>query len=312
MNNPAPRQPESFEAPRGNRTAFVGIAGVVVVVLGVLLSFALLRDPSSAAPIEGELLSDASGEPEAKPASAGGNRSTPQPTPDSTVSAPEIVADAPTLPDAATRLVDQAEQLRREGNDVEALGMLKQAAVQLKTRGDQAVANADAASADVYRDALEGVQGQVDELQALIGETGAPTLENRTPHAPSTPGEVRELTIVALGNFPYDPDAGGVPADVAALEGAGIRLSGFMVPGYQTDKLREFTLVPDVYECCFGQPPGLEHMIRVTLPEAKAVNFYYGEVEVTGTLRVEEELRDGYVVNLFTIEDVTSVRATGK
>lgn len=318
MNNRESQQPQSFEAPRGNRTAFAGVAAVVAVGVGLLVAFGLLRDPSSAAPVEGELLSDASGEPEAKPTPAGEAGSPPQPTPRTTlqptppVSDPEIASDAPTLPDAVTSLIDQAEQLQSEGNDVDALDLFKQAAVQLKTRGDQATANADAASADLYRDALQGVQAQVNQLQASVGGTAVPTLENRTPHAPPSPGEVRDMTIVKLGNFPYDPDAGGVPSDVAALDGQGIRLSGFMVPGYQTDKLREFTLVPDIYECCFGQPPGLEHMIRVTLPEGKAVSFYYGEVEVTGTLQVEEELRDGYVVNLFTIKDVTSVRATGK
>ena len=81
--------------------------------------------------------------------------------------------------------------------------------------------------------------------------------------------------------------------------------------GYQTDSIRQFTLVTSVYECCFGQPPGVEHAINVVLPEGRAVTFTYGEVQVTGTLRVEEEWRDGFVVNLFTIEDVTSVKATG-
>jgi hypothetical protein len=53
-------------------------------------------------------------------------------------------------------------------------------------------------------------------------------------------------------------------------------------------------------------------MINIVLPEGKAVPFTYGEIQVTGTLRIVEERRDGYVINLFTINDVTSVRATGR
>ena len=35
-------------------------------------------------------------------------------------------------------------------------------------------------------------------------------------------------------------------------------------------------------------------------------------LEVTGLLRIEEEVEEGYVVNLVSLDDITSVRATEK
>lgn len=318
MTHQPPQQAPSFETPRGNRGALVGIAAIVVVALGLLVVFGFLREPGSDGSAEGELLSSdtsatASGEgSEVKqtPERANPDASAAGATPDSEPDASSAVGDG--LPESVTRLLEQATQFRSEGNDSEAAALLKQAAVQLQTQADQARTDGDEAMAERYLLALQPVQAEVEALGGTAVADEAPTLENRTPHAPPRAGEVREMTILELGNFPYDPDTGGVPADVEALEGMEIRLSGYMVPGYQTERLQEFTLVPDIYECCFGQPPGLEHTIFVKLPEGKSVSFYYGEVEVTGRLQVEEELNDGYVVNLFTIADVTSVRATGK
>lgn len=210
-------------------------------------------------------------------------------------------------------ILEQADAAFDSGELYQALPLYKEAAVRLQ--GQINAAAESSAEREELTAKLNNVKELVRESEKGIREMGggpqAPDLATRTPHATPEPGETRDLTIQELGNFPYDDEAGGVPADVAALDGLTVRMSGYMVPGYQTDSIRQFTLVTSVYECCFGQPPGVEHAINVVLPEGRAVTFTYGEVQVTGTLRVEEEWRDGFVVNLFTIEDVTSVKATG-
>ncbi len=209
-------------------------------------------------------------------------------------------------------LLQQADEAYDAGELYQALPLYKEAAVRLQVALSETEADAERARLETT---LQEIQALVRESEAGIrAERGdvVPDLENRTPHAPPVPGEVRELTIRGLGNFPYDDEAGGVPDDIAALDGSQVRLTGYMLPGFQMDQIRQFSLVEDVYECCFGEPPGVEHIINVVLPEGRAVTFTYGEVQVTGTLRVREDRREGFVVNLFTIEDVTSVRATGR
>src|SRR5690606_3579904 len=73
-------------------------------------------------------------------------------------------------------------------------------------------------------------------LMMLAGTAGAQTTRPadesaRTPHTPLRDGEVRQLLIRELGNFPYDPEAGGgIPEDVKRLSGSKVRLVGYMMP----------------------------------------------------------------------------------
>ena len=242
-----------------------------------------------------------------------------------TTSEPSVeprVANAPPepvkLPAELQATIDKADA-QMQSNPALAIELYKNAAVRLKTRRDQAVAIADTRTADSLAATLKSVQERLRLAQSQPALTTLTGNADRLPHAPPTPGEVRAMTIYELGNFTYIPADdvstavdGFLPDDVRALDGLQVKLAGFMVPLYQTTGITEFTLVPDLYECCFGQPPGLEHVIQVELPEGKAVGFTYGQIEVTGTLKVQEQRRDGYVVNIFTLTDVSSVRTTGQ
>lgn len=207
-------------------------------------------------------------------------------------------------------LLAQADEAYDAGDLFVALPLYKEAAVRIQVQ----------INTTPYDSRREELENELRNLRELVRECEAQIrasqpevdMASRTPHPAPQPGVIPELAIKDLGNFPYDDEKGGVPPDVAALDGTQIRLTGYMLPAFQTDQIKTFTLVADVYECCFGQPPGVEHMINVVLPEGKAVPFTYGEIQVTGTLRIVEERRDGYVINLFTIGDVTSVRATGR
>jgi hypothetical protein len=147
---------------------------------------------------------------------------------------------------------------------------------------------------------------------AIAPQDGPPTAEQRKPHDPPQPGEVREMAIKELGNFQYDPDKGGnIPPDVLALSGMQVRLHGFMIPMDQAASITEFALVPSLFACCFGQPPQIQHTIVVHVPKGKAVSYYADEIEVQGTLIVQEKKEDGFIVSIFEI-DCTSVKAAAK
>jgi hypothetical protein len=134
------------------------------------------------------------------------------------------------------------------------------------------------------------------------------TYKDRRPHTAPKPGEVLEMSIKDLGNFDYDPEHGlPLPADVSLLNGATIRLRGFMNPIDQAEAITEFALVPSLFTCCNGGPPQVQHTIIAHCPKGKAVGYYPDELIVEGKLTVKETKDDGYVVSIFDLA-VTSVK----
>ena len=140
--------------------------------------------------------------------------------------------------------------------------------------------------------------------------TGPPTsAEQRKPHKAPKEGQTLELSIKELGNFEYDQEKGGnIPKDVQQLAGTPVRLRGFMIPMDQADNITKFALVPDLFACCFGQPPQIQHMVVANCPQGKAVSYSPDEIVVEGKLNVEEKKDDGYIVSLFEVS-VSSVKA---
>ncbi|HEX3358557.1 MAG TPA: DUF3299 domain-containing protein, partial [Tepidisphaeraceae bacterium] len=94
---------------------------------------------------------------------------------------------------------------------------------------------------------------------------------------------------------------GQIPPDVRQLTGSLIRLHGYMIPLDQTTNLTRFALVPSLFNCCFGQPPGLQHTVIVTLTPGFAVHYTSDPITTEGTLSVGELREDGYVVSLFQV-----------
>ncbi|HEV7300818.1 MAG TPA: DUF3299 domain-containing protein [Tepidisphaeraceae bacterium] len=148
-----------------------------------------------------------------------------------------------------------------------------------------------------------------DPKSMLVNPNDPPTdPDKRKKHVAPTGDAVLPLTIKELGNFQYDADKGGnVPADVKALNGVKVRLSGYMIPLDQASRITNFALVPDLLSCCFGAPPSLQHMVVVHVPQDKGLNYYPDEIVCEGTLVVEEKKDDEFIVSLFEL-NVTSVK----
>jgi hypothetical protein len=141
------------------------------------------------------------------------------------------------------------------------------------------------------------------------GITIPTSAETRKPHAAVKAGETLELSIKELGNFDYDQDKGGnIPADVKQLAGSTVRLRGYMIPMDQADNITKFALVPDLFACCFGQPPQIQHMVVANCPSGKAVSYSPDEILVEGKLNVDEKKDDGYIISIFEVT-VSSVKA---
>ena len=156
---------------------------------------------------------------------------------------------------------------------------------------------------------------RVQKAAAAAGPTTQPVVasgDDRKPHKKPKDGDVYALAIQELGNFQFDQEKGGnIPKDVQALTGSTVRLTGFMIPLDQADKIKQFVLVPDLFACCFGQPPQVQHSIIVSCPEGKAVAYYPEQIQVEGKLNVEEKKDDGFIVSIFEVA-CTSVKPAAK
>jgi hypothetical protein len=146
----------------------------------------------------------------------------------------------------------------------------------------------------------------------VVVPAAPPTAEQRKPLPAPKEGETLEIAIKQLGGFDYDQEKGGnIPDDVKRLSGHPVRLRGFMIPMDQADNITKFALVPDLFACCFGQPPQIQHMVVATCPPGKAVGYSPDEIVVEGKLNVEEKKDDGYIISIFEVT-VSSVKAAPK
>ena len=148
-----------------------------------------------------------------------------------------------------------------------------------------------------------------DPKTMLVDPNDPPTAaDKRKVHAKPAGDGVYDLTIKELGNFEYNSDKGGnVPADVMALNGAKVRLNGYMLPLDSSDRITNFALVPSALACCFGGPPGLQHTVVVYAPPGKSLGYFPDEIVCEGTLKVEEKKDDGFIISLFEM-NVSSVK----
>jgi hypothetical protein len=168
-------------------------------------------------------------------------------------------------------------------------------------------------------DALGPIEEKIRVCEKNLGSAPAdldpaaatPSLSaQRKPHPAPQPGQVIEIPIKELGNFDYDANKGGnIPQDVQSLSGSKLRLHGYMIPMDQAANITQFALVPDLFACCFGQPPQIQHTIVANCPKGKAVSYYPDEITVEGTLKVQEKKDEGFIVSIFEL-DVSSVKPT--
>lgn len=218
--------------------------------------------------------------------------------------------------DAALEL--RATQAFNKGDFMLALPMLQKLETELKSEPSQA--DKLGMVQEQIRVCQKNQPTQVASAVTSVGSSApvpaapaaASATATRVPHPVPKPGQVIDLAIKDLGNFDYDAENGStIPDDVKALNGATIRLHGYMIPMDQAENISKFALVPSLFNCCYGQPPQIQHTIVVTCPKGKAVNYYPDEIIVEGKLTVQVVKDDGFIVGIFAVE-TSSVKPAPK
>lgn len=199
-----------------------------------------------------------------------------------------------------------------------------EAVAELEKKAIDAFEAADYAKAlPLLKDLSVKVRGQPEKVAPLLekirvceknlaADPAAAPIEGinapRTPHPKPTSGQPYAVALQKLGNFTYDAEKGGsIPADVQALSGSTVKLSGYMIPIDQSEKITKFVLVPSLFACCFGQPPAIQHTAMVSTPPGKTVAYFAEQIDVTGKLTVQERKEDGFIQSIFEL-DATSIR----
>jgi hypothetical protein len=104
-----------------------------------------------------------------------------------------------------------------------------------------------------------------------------------------------------------------IPAKIKALDGQPILLVGFMVP-IDVDRrgnVTSFALTQNQSFCCYGIPPGLTELVIVEMEEGKVAPYSYDvPVAAYGTMKVGEDIDDGYILSIYqmTSHEVVDVR----
>ncbi len=105
-------------------------------------------------------------------------------------------------------------------------------------------------------------------------------------YATEVPPGYERLSYAELQPDPEQPGQ-QVPPTALEMEGRRIFIKGFIYPGRDKDGIRQFLLVRDQGDCCFGGNPKITDRIEVTLVDPLRLTFTPRLHKVGGTFHVE-------------------------
>lgn len=106
-------------------------------------------------------------------------------------------------------------------------------------------------------------------------------------------GGVLEITFDTI-KFPMekeDPfDRSLLTPEILQLVGQPVRIRGYILPSFQQSGIKQFVLVRDNLECCFGPGAALFDCIVVEMKPGKSTDYTVRPVSVEGTFSLKEEI----------------------
>jgi hypothetical protein len=170
------------------------------------------------------------------------------------------------------------------------------------------------------RSALESILLTAIAVGVSIGAAGCGTqpagATSESPPAPTTP-VIPSATAAKLplrpgtktvaqeraGDRPFDKTFDDIRFDmkpedrfhrsmltpaIEAMAGERIRIRGFILPTAQQRGIKQFVLVRDNQQCCFGPGAALFDCILVEMKEGKVIEYTLRPVAVSGTFDIRE------------------------
>lgn len=114
---------------------------------------------------------------------------------------------------------------------------------------------------------------------------------------------------VSAKGFVFEDGKYALHPDVAALIEKNIFLKGYMYPQRQKEGLRQFLLLKDTGECCFGGQPKPTDMILIKMKQEKGARYRTGRVAVSGTLKLTKDRTPEGLQPIYALEAIRCERS---
>lgn len=99
---------------------------------------------------------------------------------------------------------------------------------------------------------------------------------------------------------PFRPEL--LTDDVKKLDKVLVRLRGYILPGVLEKGIKQFVLVRDNMECCFGPGAALHDCVMVEMDEGRTVEFTTRPVTVEGVFSLHEiKTPDGTYLSIYRL-----------
>jgi hypothetical protein len=124
-------------------------------------------------------------------------------------------------------------------------------------------------------------------LLSVYGSTGLSAADSKRVDAKGT----RDVTFddIKLELKKGDPFAPSLLTEkVKGFNGKAIRIRGYILPSFQQTGIKQFVLVRDNMECCFGPGALLHDCILVEMATPATATFTVRPVSVEGTFSIRE------------------------
>ncbi len=126
------------------------------------------------------------------------------------------------------------------------------------------------------------------------------------PSRGAVAGRTRDITF---DDLKFEMEKGGqfkrsmlTPA-IEALEGQHVRLRGFILPSFQQTGIKQFVLVRDNMECCFGPGAALYDCVYVEMAPGQTADYTIYPVAVEGVFHIKEWVGpDGKHLAIYSME----------
>ncbi|HMO91067.1 MAG TPA: DUF3299 domain-containing protein [Pirellulaceae bacterium] len=110
----------------------------------------------------------------------------------------------------------------------------------------------------------------------------------------SLSGQETKAKLITFDNIKLETEAGApydeslLTDEVKLLDDVRVQLRGFMLPGARQEGIKNFILVRDNLECCFGPNAAIHDSVVVVLEKGTEVSFTVRPVSVEGTFQLKE------------------------
>ncbi len=114
---------------------------------------------------------------------------------------------------------------------------------------------------------------------------------SRYRYATEVPEGYQRISFLDLQPVMGRPD---IPVSPTALEldGKQVFVKGYVLSDDRNSELKQFVIVPDMMQCCFGGSPKLTDMMQITINTDQRVQFSLRRRKFGGILHVDKRFKD--------------------